>query len=145
VHWFLENIAQLLQGAGIVVGLLFTGLALRADLKSRHADILIRLTENHRALWIYFDERPELRRVFDTRADVSAHPVTPQEARFIQFFINHVIVTFRTGKLGLYKSPDMHELDMKEFFSRPVPRAAWNKLRRFQDRDFADYMQRIIG
>lgn len=144
VRWILDYGPQALQNAGIVGGLIFTGFALRADLRSRHADILMRLTENHRALWIYFDEHPELSRVFDDEADLEAKPVTPAEARFIQFFINHVILTFRTRKLGLYISPDQLEMDLAEFFSRPVPRSAWEKLSRFQDRDFADYMKPII-
>jgi len=146
VRWFFDHGAQLIESCGIVTGLFFTGFALRTDVRSRRVDILMRLTESHRALWILFDERrPELKRVFDSRADLASHPLTPQEARFIQFFINHVIITFRSGKLGLYVSPDQLDVDLREFFSRPVPRAAWEKLRRFQDRDFADYMQRIIG
>lgn len=144
VRWFFDYGPQAVQNVGIVLGLFFTGFALRADLRSRHADILMRLTENHRALWIYFDEHPELSRVFDDEVDLEIQPLTEAEARFIQFFINHVILTFRTRKLGLYISPDQLEMDLREFFSRPVPRFAWEKLLRFQDRDFAEYMQPII-
>lgn len=146
VRWFFSHAAQLIESCGIVMGLFFTGFALRTDVRSRRVDILMRLTESHRALWIFFDERrADLKRVFDPHADVESEPVTPKEARFLQFFINHVAITFRTGKLGLYAGPDQLEMDLQEFFSRPVPRAAWEKLRRFQDRDFADYMQRVIG
>jgi hypothetical protein len=144
VRWFFSNASQLIESGGIMVGLFFTGFALRADVRSRQADILVRLTENHRALWTYHDEHASLGRIFQRQADVEAKPVTPQEARFIQFFINHVFITFRTRKLGLYQSPEQLETDLRDFFSHPVPRAAWDRLRRYQDRDFADYIQRLI-
>lgn len=144
VSWVMDHGPGILQNVGIVGGLFFTGFALRADRRSRHADILMRLTENHRALWIYFAEHPELSRIFADEADLEKHPVTSEEARFVQFFINHVILTFRTRKLGLYISPDQLEMDLAEFFSRPVPRSAWEKLSRFQDKDFAAYMQPLV-
>ncbi len=105
----------------------------------------MRITENHRALWIYYDEhREELARIF-TAADLRKHPITPQESRFIQFFINHVAMTFRTQQMGLYTGPEQLETDLRDFFSWPVPRAGWEKLRRFQDRDFTLFIDRIIS
>lgn len=143
VRWFFDHAVQLIEGGGIMLGLLFNGLALRADVRSRQADILMKLTENHRDLWIYRDEHPELKRLFHLKVDLKADPVTPPEARFIQYFINHVFITFRTGKLGLYHSPEQLESDLRDFFSFPIPRAAWEKLRRYQDRDFVEFIDEI--
>lgn len=143
--WVFRQGPQMIESGGIMVGLLFTGLALRADVRSRHADILMRLTESHRSLWMYHDEHPELRRIFDREADLKTQPMTDREARFIQYFINHVVVTFRTQKLGIYVSPDKLDMDLQDFFSWPVPRAAWQQLQRFQDRDFAAYITRLLA
>ena len=144
-NWLGQHALQIIEKGGIITGLFFTGFALRADLRSRHADILMRLTENHRSLWIYHDEHSGLKRIFQTKVDLTAAPVTAQESRFIQYFINHVVVTFRARKLGLYTSPEQLETDLREFFSYPIPHAAWEKLRRYQDRDFAEFIQGIIS
>lgn len=42
-------------------------------------------------------------------------------------------------------SPEQLESDLRDFFSFPVPRAAWGKLRRYQDRDFAEFIERLLG
>ena len=144
VSWFFSDGTQLVESAGIIIGLFFTGFALRADARSRQADILIRLTEGHRALWTYQESRPELKRIFSPDVDIATAPLTPQEARFVQFFINHVVISYRARKLGLYATPEQLESDLREFFSRPVPLAAWQKLRRYQDGDFARYIDALI-
>lgn len=124
MNWVMEHGPGILQNVGIVGGPFFTGFALRADRRSRHADMLMRLTENHRALSIYFAEHPELSRIFADEADLEKHPVTPGEARFVQFFINHVSLTFKARQLGLYTSPEQMEMDLNEFFSHPGQYAA---------------------
>ena len=145
VRWFFSDAAQLIDLDGIVIGLFFTGFALRADVRSRRADILIRLTESHRALWIYHEQRPELKRIFQRNVDLKTHPVTPQEARFVQFCINHVAISFQTRKLGVYLPPEQLDSDLREFFCNPVPKAAWQTLRRYQDKDFARHIDGLIS
>jgi hypothetical protein len=144
VRWFFDHAAQLIESVGIMMGLFFTGFALRSDVRSRQAEILMRLTENHREIWIYHDERPELKRIFQNKVDLAATPITPAEARFIQYFVNHVALSFRAQKLGLYRSPEQLETDLRDFFGYPVPREAWKKLRRFQDQDFAEYIEKVL-
>ena len=55
-YWLSAHGHDWIQSVGIIGGLVFTALALRADTKSRRAENLIRITENHRALWTRFDE-----------------------------------------------------------------------------------------
>jgi hypothetical protein len=135
VRWFFDHAAQLIESVGIMMGLFFTGFALRSDVRSRQAEILMRL---------YHDERPELKRIFQNKVDLAATPITPAEARFIQYFVNHVALSFRAQKLGLYRSPEQLETDLRDFFGYPVPREAWKKLRRFQDQDFAEYIEKVL-
>jgi hypothetical protein len=144
MDWFLSHGFQLIESTGIIAGLFFTGFALRADLRGRRLEILMRLTENHRAIWNRHDGNLRLRRIFHRNPDISAKPVTPHEARFVQYLINHIAVTFRAQKLGLYQAPERLEMDLRELFSYPVPRAVWEKVRRYQDRDFEDFMTRLL-
>ena len=141
VRWVVEHGASLIQSLGIILGLLFTGAALRAETRSRQVENLIRITEGHRALWTYFDERPELSRLFHLRVDLDQHPLTAKESRFVQFLINHIFLTFRAQHGGLLQAPQHLRDDIRAFFSLPIPRAVWEKVRRYQDDDFRKYME----
>ena len=136
LRWVFEHGAAFIQSAGIILGLLFTGAALRAETRSRQIENLIRITEGHRAIWTYFDERPELHRLFQHQVDLKQHPLTAEEIRFVQFLINHLLLTFRAQQRGLYGSPERLKDDVRSFFSLPIPKAAWEKVRRYQDADF---------
>lgn len=35
------------------------------------------------------------------------------------------------------------EMDLKDFFSYPIPRASWEKFRRYQDSDLQSHLDRI--
>lgn len=140
IRWVLEHGGSLIQALGIILGLVFTGAAFRAETRSRQVDNLIRITEGHRAIWIYFDERPELHRLFQYEVDLKQHPLTSKEIRFVQFLINHLLLTFRAHHSGLYDSPERLKDDVRSFFSLPIPRAAWEKVRRYQDADFQKFI-----
>lgn len=141
IRWALEHGESLIQSLGIILGLLFTGAALRAETRSRQLENLIRITEGHRALWTYFDERPELSRLFHLQVDLEEHPLTGKESRFVQFLLNHLLLTFRAQRKGLLQSPEHLQDDIRAFFSLPIPRSAWEKVRRYQDADFRHFIE----
>ena len=78
-HWF-----ELLQSAGIICGLLFTGFALRADKKVIGVQTLFTITEHHRDLWTQLYSRPELSRVLLEQPDLKSRQITTDEERFIK-------------------------------------------------------------
>ena len=59
----------------------------------------------------------------------------------MQFLINHLLLTFRAQQRGLYSSPERLKDDVRSFFSLPIPRAAWEKVRRYQDADFQKFIR----
>lgn len=142
--WFSAHGHDWIQSVGIVGGLAFTALALRADTKSRRAENLIRITENHRALWTRFDEMPSLRRVLDPHPDLDTNPITHEEARFVQFIILHLHTTFQLARSGLYRQPTNIEDDVRSLLTLPVPRNVWDSLKSFQDRDFVDFVESAL-
>ena len=144
LRWVLEQAPGFIQSAGIILGLFFTGIALRAETRSRQVENLIRITEGHRELWTYFDERPQLFRLFETQVDLGEHPLTEKETRFVQFLINHLILTFRAQQWGLYRSPERLRDDIRSFFTLPLPAAAWERLRKYQDKDFQEFVQKTL-
>lgn len=141
-HWFGAHGHDWIQSVGIIGGLAFTALALRADTESRRGENLIRITENHRELWTRFDETPSLQRVLDPRADLDAHPITHEEARFVQFLILHLSTTFELAKGGLYNQPKTVEEDVRYLFSLPLPKAVWADLKPLFESSFVDFIER---
>lgn len=142
MHWFFSVLPQIVESGGIICGLCFTAFALRADSRSRQADILMRITEGHRQLWLYFEEHRELARVLDPKANLQKKPVTAHEQRFVQLLINHLIITHQTSQLRIYEHPDRLGDDIRRFFSMPIPQTVWEKTASMLDTDFVDFIQR---
>jgi hypothetical protein len=143
-HWFSAQGHDWIQSVGIVGGLVFTALALRADTKSRRAENLIRITENHRDLWTRFDAVPTLRRVLDPHPDLDAQPITHEEARFVQFMILHLHTTFHLARSGLYQQPKSIKDDVRSLLTFPVPRNVWGALKAFQDQEFVEFVESAL-
>ena len=140
VRWFFDQYGQIIESCGIIAAL-----AYRADMRTRKADILIRITEGHRQIWTFYEQTPELSRIFNSSIDVKTAPPTAKELRFVQFVINHIVITFKSDKMGIYRQPEALEEDIRDFFSWPVPRETWNRVRRFQDADVIKFFEKAIG
>jgi hypothetical protein len=141
MHWFFSALPQVVESGGIICGLCFTAFALRADSRSRQADILMRITEGHRQLWLYFEEHRELARVLDPKANLQKKPISSHEQRFVQLLINHLIITHQTSQLRIYEHPDRLGDDIRRFFSMPIPRAVWEKTMPMLDADFVAFVE----
>mgnify|MGYP001206389362 CR=1 FL=1 len=141
LHWFFLALPQVIESTGIIFGLGFTALSLRADARSRQADTLMRITEGHRQLWLYFEEHRELARVLDPKANLAKKPVTRHEQRFVQLLINHLIITHQTSKLRIYEHPERLGDDIRRFFSMPIPRSVWQKSKSLLDADFVGFVE----
>jgi hypothetical protein len=133
-----------IQSLGIMGGLGFTALGFRAEAKSRQSENLIRITESHRELWTRYDESPALHRVLDPAANVDREPVTAEEARFVQFLILHIHLTYQLSKGGVYHQPERVREDIRGLISLPVPHAVWRKLCSFQNRDFVKFIDSCL-
>ena len=118
---------MLVQGVGIVGGLIFTALSIRRETKARKVSDLLTLTAQQRKLWIKMHERPELQRILKAEVDLVSQPISSGEEQYL----NEIIVHFNTGWL-LAKSGALIEAsglaaDMRSFFSLPIPKAVWNQ------------------
>ncbi len=141
LHWLRDNWFDCLQSIGIVAGLLFAGLSFRGDTRSRRTENLIELTKQQREIWSELDRRPELRRILNTNADVVQSPVMPEEERFIRALVLHLNGAFHAMKDGLFAKPEGLSADIRRFFSRPVAKAVWERLKPFQDKDFVEFVE----
>lgn len=143
--WLSENWFLLLQGLGIVGGLVYTALSLRADVRARRTSDFLALAEHHRELWREIQQRPELARVLRVEVDLTDGPLTPAE----EDFLNLVIVHFNTGWLmaseGALLTLEGVARDVRTFFSLPLPRAVWNRTTDGRDPRFVDFVEACLS
>jgi hypothetical protein len=138
--WLGNNWFTLLQTVSIVGALLFTAISLRIDAKVRRIANLFEATKQHREIWTLLYNRSALHRVRAPQADLSAVPVTDEERLFVNFVILHFASNYRAARAGMFSLPQAIRSDMRAFFSRPVPRAVWEMMRRFQEKDFVEFV-----
>src|SRR5438270_174156 len=86
---------DLLQTTSIVVGLFFTGYAVRADSKERKVENLFALTAAHRELWSKIYDKPSLARILNPEADVATQPPTIEEKLFVHMLILHLRTSYK--------------------------------------------------
>jgi hypothetical protein len=145
LHWVDGNWFTLLQSLGIAGGLLFTAASHRLDAKARRTANLIEITKEHREIWTELYSRPELARISDASVDLEATPITSEEELFIGLLIFHLNSAYHAMRNGLYMKPDGLEKDVAQFFSRPIPRAIWERVRTFQDAELIRFVDACLA
>ncbi len=139
--WVAENWFNVLSGAGIVGSLLFTAVSLRSETKTRRIANLLSLTQNHREIWSDLLDHPALKRVLDNSANPEKEPMTLDERLYINMVIQHLGSAYQAIKSGLTIKPEGLKQDVRWFFSLPIPKAIWQKIRMLQNDDFVDFVE----
>lgn len=139
--WNIERWRELFDFGGTICALLFTGIALRTDARVRRAETLMEITKQHRELWIYFDEHPELGDLLYPKRNMVAHPLTNAEVRFANFLFLHLRASYGAKKAGINRLPEHLAEDWRELFSHPAIAAAWEKVKRFHDHKFVKLVE----
>ena len=132
----------LVNAIGIIVSFLFAAVSLRSETKTRRIANLLTLTQSHRELWSGLIQRPELKRLLDPSADVSKTPITLEERIQVNLIILHLNSAFEAIKSGLVVKPEGLRKDVGWFFSLPIPRYVWEKMKALQNDDFAAFVER---
>ena len=124
-----------------IIGLFFGGFGLFLNAIERRSSNLIEITKQHRELWTWIRSDPKSKRLFDAQADVENQKVTEDERWAVNLVILHLFANYRAAKAGFYKLPERIGLDIRTFFSRPVPNAAWNSSKQFHDTAFVRFVE----
>jgi hypothetical protein len=138
-HWF-----DLLQSTGIVGGLLVAAYAAWKDEQARKVGNLIALNEQYRQIWKEMYERPQLARVLQKDPDIGKQPISNEERLFVNLIIMHLHAVWRASKARLFVTVEGLEQDVRGFFSLPIPRSVWGKLKALQNQDFAKFMDGVL-
>lgn len=141
---FREIWTIIVLSVGVVAGLFLTAAAVYMDAKARKVGNLVRLTEHHRKLWERFYAQPELARVLEKHPDLESAPVTPHEQKFVSLLIIHLSTTYYGLSVGLFKRLEGLKRDIRSFFSYPIPRTVWDKVKDLQDEEFARFVDECL-
>jgi len=136
-HWF-----TLFQTGAVTAGLFLTGLAFLSEAHARRVGNLIQLTKQHRELWERMYSQPDLSRILDPGADLAEMAVTVGEELFVIFIILHLSNTYYAMRSGFFRKPHGLSKDIELFFSLPIPRAVWEKVKALQDAPFVKFVER---
>ena len=142
--WLQGNWFTALQGLAIVFGLFFTGLSSHREARSRRIGNIISLTQLHRDLWSEVHKREDLQRVIQESVDLIARPITPAEEEFMNLVLIHFYTGWQMAQLNAGVSLRLLEKDVKSFFSRPIPKAVWEKTRRERDQHFVRFVEKCL-
>jgi len=140
----LESVTQWLQPVGIVAGLVFSGVALRNDVRSRKLESRIKINEGHRDIWSALLENPSLERIRQDQADLQLFPITASEDRLVRSILQHALLTFDARDLGLLGDIGDFDADVRRFLARPIPRAVWNEIAAFQPAKFRKFVESLL-
>ena len=143
-QWLTDNWFNLFSSGGIIGSLWFTAVSLQSDTKTRRVANLLTITANYREVWRDFFHSPELARVIDPAVDVSQQPVTPAEEFFMNLVISHTSSTYEALKDELLTKQEGLRRDVGLFFSLPIPKAVWTKVKLLQNQDFAAFIDSSV-
>ena len=124
--------------------MLTTVYTIREASEERRVTNLFALTKGHREIWSFVIEKPELSRVLNPIADINKEPVTEQERLFVLFLILHLATSFEARKRRMFLVAEGLTQDVEKFFNLPIPRAIWKDFRKYQQRDFARFVDEIL-
>lgn len=144
LSWIGSHGFDLLSAVGIIAGLAFTTASYRENTRSRRLTNLVRLTEQHRDIWEESQNNPKVARIRDPKADLYTKPVTAEESQFVMLLMFHLHCWYRAIQEKEVSSLDGLEKDIRNFFSRPIPRHVWEDRKSFFDRDFRQFVDELL-
>lgn len=139
--WFSDNAFNLISAIGVVGSLWFTAFSLRSETKTRRISNLLAVTANHREVWNTFLANKELARVRDVGANLLANPVTDAERFFVIMVIQHLNSVYQAMNDQLFVKLEGLRRDVAQFFSLPIPRDVWEKVKATQNDDFVAFVE----
>jgi hypothetical protein len=142
--WIAHNwseLANLILGGGVW----FAVASLQRETKAQRTSNTIALTKNYTELWEYYCDRPHLWRVKNPAADIVKEPATEQEIGFVKMVIHHTYSAFQANENDLAIKPEGFRRDVYSFFSLPLPRAVWEKVRPLQNDDFVRFVESCLN
>src|ERR1700722_5974438 len=140
-NWIGHNWFSLGQTVVLAGALSLIALGLFLETRARRVGNLIQLTQAHRDLWERMYSQPELSRILDPSANLTQSAITSDEEVFVIFLILHLNTTYYAMRSGFFQKPKGLRKDIERFFSLPIPRAVWARVKDLQDVPFVKFVE----
>ena len=144
-QWIAEHWFDLVQSIGIIASLLFSAYTTRKDERARRIGNLIAVNDEYRHIWREFYGQPGLSRVLKRDVDLIKAPVSDEEWLFVKMLILHLDTVRRAIKARMFVKVEGLREDVRDLFALPIPKAVWEKIKPFQDRDFAAFIEDCLA
>lgn len=142
--WIATNWFTLLQSVGIVGSLWYTSKAFKLDAHTRRVSNYLALAEQHREIWALVLTRRELYRILQSSPNLEKKPISAEERLLVTQLIIHVHAVFIARRDRLLDEIEGADDDIRQFFSKPIPRLIWEEISVLQNRDFRNYIETVI-
>ena len=143
IHFATEH-ADKLGWIAIIASLLFTAVEIKHANKAQRVSNLIAINRHHWEIWSQLFRYPELRRVLAPDVNLEKTPVTNDEILFVNSVILHLNTVRKAERSRMFIPAEGLNLDVRGFFSLPIPKAVWTKSRALQDRDLVVFVDRNL-
>lgn len=143
--WVLQHGGNLLQNIGIIAGLFFSAASFRLSTEAHRISQVHGITSSHRELWSQLIDNPPLARVLHMSPDLETTPITAAEERFVTLLILHLRGVYQTMALEPVVSREELESDIHSFFALPIPGIVWQRVKKFQDSGFVEFVESCCG
>jgi hypothetical protein len=142
--WVQGNWSSFVGAVGIIGSLLFTAAYFREDCRNRLVTNLMAIEDRHRQFWSLAQQRKDLKRIFSHETGALEKPLTNEEDIFMRRVILHFETGWRLEKVLNRGEMSLLFRDVRDFFALPLPRAAWEKYKKFNNREFVRFMERAL-
>jgi hypothetical protein len=154
VNWF-----NLIQTVGIMASLWLTAAAANREAKARNEEAVARHREakakeienlltnadHQRELWTDAYKRPELERVFQANVNLAEKPIKVAEKEFLNLVLVQYQITWCIAEAGGIVTMEELALDVRDFFSLPLPRAVWENVKGVRNPRFVEFVEGALG
>lgn len=139
--WFSANTFNIVSALGVIASLCFTAFSMRSQTKTQRVSNLLAVTANHREVWKTFLEDKDLSRVRDATVNPLKSPTTEAERIFVNMVIQHLNSVYQAMNDQLFVKLEGLRCDVAQFFSLPIPRDVWEKVKPAQNDSFVAFVE----
>lgn len=149
--WVDSNWFSILQSIGIVGGLIFTGKTIRDAARTqrdateeRKVSNILEFDARHQNIWSDLYQREDLRRILEEQNDFLKGVVTPVEFQYLRQKVVQFQVGWELAKISKPEEIDAVVRDAAKFFSRPLSRRVWNKVKGLGNPKFVELVDEAM-
>jgi hypothetical protein len=104
----------------------------------------IAFLDQYQRIWREPYERPHLMRVMAKKVDLEKEPIRFDEEIFVTKLILQISMVHRAIRHGELMGYEGLPQEVREFFPLPIPKIVWEKIKKFQDREFIEFIERAL-